>query len=57
MLTLQQSPTQRLSASNIQNDARSDEGLYVEKLYWRKQLEAPYKAGGQGQEAVYSPLG
>ena len=57
MLTPQQSLTKRLSASNIQVDARSHEGDYREQFARSKELETHCKAGAQDQEAVYSPLG
>ena len=57
MLTPQQSLTKRLSASNIQVDARSHEGDHREQFARSKELETHCKAGAQDQEAVYSPLG
>lgn len=56
MLTSQLSRTKRLPASNIQADARSDEGFYGEQFAWSKELEAHCEAGVQDQETVYSPL-
>ena len=57
MLTSQQSLTERLPASNIQADARSDEGFHGEHIAWTEELEADCEAGAQDQEAIYSPLG
>lgn len=56
MLISQLSRTKRLPASNIQVDARSDEGFYGEQFAWSKELEAHCEAGVQDQETVYSPL-
>ena len=43
-LTSQQSLIERLPASNIQVDARSDESLHAEHLAWPERLEAHCEA-------------
>ena len=57
MLTSQKSLAERLSASNIQVAARSDEGHHGEHFAGPEKMEAHCEAGAQNKEAVYSPLG
>lgn len=47
LLTLQRSLTKRLSASNIQIDARSDEGFYDQHSAWPEELAAHCEAEAQ----------
>ena len=57
MLTSQQSLAERLSASNVQVAARSNESHNGEHFAGPEQMEARCEAGAQNKEAVYSPLG
>ena len=52
MLTSQPSSAKRLSSSNLQVNARSDESYDGQYLAWPEELEADCEAGPQNQEAV-----